>query len=132
MEEANPSTEMFDEMICTIYKNNQMLTEVSISELEDKAVAKKTETKETTQSDATTSVTKQLKDLRRKAIRRFYLRPRYVFNQIMAVKSFSEVIKLFIGFWKLLAKFVLRRTTTSKTSFGDLTLESKLDSILED
>jgi|ETNmetMinimDraft_13_1059891.scaffolds.fasta_scaffold42688_2 hypothetical protein len=63
MEEANPSTEMFDEMICTIYKNNQMLTEVSISELEDKAVAKKTETKETTQSDATTSVTKQLKDL---------------------------------------------------------------------
>ena len=75
---------------------------------------------------------KQLKDLRRKAIRRFYLRPRYVFNQIMAVKSFSEVIKLFIGFWKLLAKFVLRRTTTSKTSFGDLTLESKLDSILED
>ena len=47
MEEANPSTEMFDEMICTIYKNNQMLTEVSISELEDKAVAKKTETKKT-------------------------------------------------------------------------------------
>ena len=63
VEEADPSTEMFDEMICTIYKNDQMLTEVSISELEDKAVAKKTETKETTQSDATTSVTKQLKDL---------------------------------------------------------------------
>ena len=61
--EPDPSTEMSDDMICTIYKNDQMLTEVSISELEDKAVAKKTETKETTQSDATTSVAKQLKDL---------------------------------------------------------------------
>tara|TARA_B100000029_G_scaffold59491_1_gene53530 strand:+ start:4510 stop:6027 length:1518 start_codon:yes stop_codon:yes gene_type:complete len=45
--EPDPSTEMSDDMICTIYKNDQMLTEVSISELEDKAVAKKTETKET-------------------------------------------------------------------------------------
>ena len=61
--EPDPSTEMSDDMICTIYKNDQMLTEVSISELEDKAVAKKNETKETTQSDATTSVAKQLKDL---------------------------------------------------------------------
>ena len=63
MEEPDPSTEMYDDMICTIYNNDQMLTEVSISELEDITVAKKTETKETTQSDATTSVAKQLKDL---------------------------------------------------------------------
>jgi len=63
MEEADPSTEVYEDLICTIYKNDQMLTEVSISELEDKAVAKKNETKETTQSDATTSVAKQLKDL---------------------------------------------------------------------
>ena len=51
MEEPDPSTEMYDDMICTIYKNDQMLTEVSISELEDKAVAKKTETKVKTTDD---------------------------------------------------------------------------------
>ena len=72
---------------------------------------------------------KQLKELRRKALTRFYLRPKYVFNQIMSVKSFSEVIKLFIGFWKLLVKYVFRRKGQVNTAFGDLTLESKLDSI---
>ena len=37
--EPDPMTEMFDNMICTIYKNDKMLTNVSISELEDKALA---------------------------------------------------------------------------------------------
>ena len=74
MEEIDPSTEMYEDMICTIYKNDQMLTEVSISALEDKAVTKKTETKETkkkvvkkkkevTQTDSNNNITQQLKAL---------------------------------------------------------------------
>ena len=71
----------------------------------------------------------QLKSLRRKALLKFYLRPRYVFSQLMAIRSFSEVFKLFIGFGKLLSKYVFRGSPDSENSFGDLTLETKIDAI---
>ena len=50
--------EFYSSLVCDIYKNEQMLTKVSISELEDKAVAEKVKT-----TDDSNNITQQLKDL---------------------------------------------------------------------
>ena len=49
----------------------------------------------------------ELTDTRRWALRRFYLRPRYIARQLRAVRRTDDLLRLAIGGWKAVTKYVL-------------------------
>ena len=49
----------------------------------------------------------ELIDTRRWALRRFYLRPRYVARQLRAVRRPDDLLRLAIGGWKAVSKYAL-------------------------